>query len=411
MSRTQKSLKYFSNTRQVSSSPRILEDAGEGQDFQRPNNNIYTLGKNSPSNSRGTLAGPWPSQGHKPRTPVSRPNTGSEKVLCKPESHTPKPSNDIHPVPYTFTPNSNILSSKGQSKSAKALPKKIEERKADINNFVTRVKSSAEPAKKKLDLCPEEIKARSEMFYREHLFQTFQALKFVRNLPAVDMSQLRQKRMSFTKRPGYEDKKTIIFDLDETLVHCVDDPSMIPDVTLPIVFPSGEVVNAGINIRPFARECLTEASKYFEIIVFTASHKCYADVVLDFLDPKKELIHHRLYRENCLVVEGVFMKDLRIFSNRKLQDLVIVDNAAYSFGYHLDNGIPIISWHDDPYDRELYNLMDYLKILAQAEDVRDVNRQIFHLRTFYEDYIQEFFKGDRTKALSPRARARSPKLN
>ena len=65
--------------------------------------------------------------------------------------------------------------------------------------------------------------------------------------------------------------------------------------------------------------------------------------------------------------------------------------------------------HDDPYDRELYNLMDYIKLLAQAEDVREVNRQIFHLRTFYEDYIQEFLKGDRSKAMSPRPHARSPK--
>jgi CTD small phosphatase-like protein 2 len=31
-------------------------------------------------------------------------------------------------------------------------------------------------------------------------------------------------------------------------------------------------------------------SKYYEIIVFTASHGCYANVVLDYLDPNKNLI-------------------------------------------------------------------------------------------------------------------------
>jgi CTD small phosphatase-like protein 2 len=31
--------------------------------------------------------------------------------------------------------------------------------------------------------------------------------------------------------------------------------------------------------------------------------------------------------------EGVFIKDLRIIKNRNLNDLVIVDNAVYSFGY------------------------------------------------------------------------------
>jgi Dullard-like phosphatase family protein len=401
MSRTQKSLKYFSSSKRVASSPRLLDDPVE--DDPAPSN-VFLGTKNLSPSSKASAPAPWASQGFKPRTPSSRPNTGLEKNL---EVQTPKVSKDSHPVPYAFTPNSNVLSSKGQSKSTKALPKR-DERKADLAAVVTRVRGP-EVNKRRPELSPEEVKARSEMFYREHLFQTFQALKFVRNLPPVDAAQIRQKCLTLPKFPGYEQKKTIIFDLDETLVHCVDDPSSQPDVILPVVFPSGETVNAGINIRPFARECLMEAIKYFEVIVFTASHKCYADVVLDYLDPRKELIHHRLYREHCLVVEGVFMKDLRIFTNRRLQDIVIVDNAAYSFGFHLDNGIPIISWHDDPYDRELFNLMDYLKILAQADDVRDVNRQIFHLRTFYEDYIQEFLKGDRTKAVSPKAQPRSPR--
>ena len=398
-------MKYFSNNKRVASSPRLTDEILEIGDEYQVNDGIYSIGKNSPTNSRGTLAAPWPAQGHKPRTPVSRPNTGFEKP---PETNTPKPTKDSHPIPYAFTPNSNILSSKGHTKSEKIIPKKIEEKKSVLGNLVTRVKATNE-IKKQINLNPEQIKARSEMFYREHLFQTFQALKFVKNLPSVDMIQLRQKRVTLPKKSGFEGKKTIIFDLDETLVHCLDDINAEPDAILPVSFPSGEIVNAGINIRPFAKEVLSEAVKFFEVIVFTASHKCYADVVLDYLDPRHELIHHRLYRDNCLVVEGVYMKDLRILANRKIQDIVIVDNAAYSFGYQLDNGIPIISWHDDPYDRELYNLMDYIKLLAQAEDVREVNRQIFHLRTFYEDYIQEFLKGDRSKAMSPRPHARSPK--
>ena len=67
--------------------------------------------------------------------------------------------------------------------------------------------------------------------------------------------------------------------------------------------------------------------------MFTASHQCYADVVLDYIDPDRTLIHHRLYRDNCVVVNGVHIKDLRILRQRKLKDIVIVDNAAYSFGY------------------------------------------------------------------------------
>lgn len=258
-----------------------------------------------------------------------------------------------------------------------------------LSTYITQVGVST--PSRKAGLTADQVKERSDRIYREHLFQTFQALKFVRTLPSVDTAQIRSKRTYLEKRKGWASRKTLIFDLDETLVHCCENlPQARPDVVLPITFPTGEVVNAGINIRPYARESLKEANRLFEVMVFTASHKCYADVVLDYLDPTGDLIHHRLYRDHCISVEGVLLKDLRIFGNRRLQDLVIVDNAAYSFAYQLDNGVPIISWHDDPYDRELYNLIDYMKVLAEAEDIRVVNRDTFHLSTFYEDYIEEF---------------------
>jgi len=69
-------------------------------------------------------------------------------------------------------------------------------------------------------------------------------------------------------------------------------------------------------------------------------------VVLDYLDPKRELIEYRLYRDSCVETEeGVFIKDLRIIQNRNLKDMVIIDNAVYSFGYQLDNGIPILPFY------------------------------------------------------------------
>jgi CTD small phosphatase-like protein 2 len=79
---------------------------------------------------------------------------------------------------------------------------------------------------------------------------------------------------------------------------------------------------------------LEEANKLFQVGVFTASHKSYADAILDFIDPENKLFSFRLYRDSCLKTpDGYYVKDLRIFQDRALSDLVLIDNSVYSFAY------------------------------------------------------------------------------
>jgi len=79
----------------------------------------------------------------------------------------------------------------------------------------------------------------------------------------------------------YIEQITLFFDLDETLVHCNETPSLPCDVVLEITVSKFQTVKAGINIRPYAKELLRNLSKYFEIIIFTASHSCYAEKVIE----------------------------------------------------------------------------------------------------------------------------------
>lgn len=74
-------------------------------------------------------------------------------------------------------------------------------------------------------------------------------------------------------------KKTVVFDLDETLIHCNENQTLKADTYIPITFPSGDSVSAGINIRPFAKWILVALSELCEVIIFTASHACYASKV------------------------------------------------------------------------------------------------------------------------------------
>ena len=90
----------------------------------------------------------------------------------------------------------------------------------------------------------------------------------------------------FLKSRNNEQRRTLIFDLDETLIHCNESVEHPYDIKMDIEFEGGEVIQAGINIRPYAKECLQKLSKIYEIVVFTASHSFYADKVLFLLQSR-----------------------------------------------------------------------------------------------------------------------------
>ena len=69
--------------------------------------------------------------------------------------------------------------------------------------------------------------------------------------------------------------------------------------------------------------------------------------------------------------------------------MVIVDNAVYSFGFQLDNGIPIIPYYSDEDDEELFHLIPYLEVLSLSEDVRSKNREAFQLADIENEELED----------------------
>ena len=64
-------------------------------------------------------------------------------------------------------------------------------------------------------------------------------------------------------------KKTLIFDLDETLIHTNNNKRLKADVYIGMKFPNNPATKAGVNIRKGCREVLLELRKHCEIILFT----------------------------------------------------------------------------------------------------------------------------------------------
>lgn len=132
----------------------------------------------------------------------------------------------------------------------------------------------------------------------------------------------------------------------------------------------------GINVRPFCVQALHTLSKYYEIYVFTASSENYANSIVDFLDPHNKYISGILSRQQCMQTKsGFFIKDLRILNNRDLKDVVIVDNMPHSFGFQIENGIPILEWLNDQNDMELKYLTRYLLEALNYDDLRLFNKE------------------------------------
>ena len=170
------------------------------------------------------------------------------------------------------------------------------------------------------------------------------------------------------KSPEFDNKKTLILDLDETLVHSSFVPFEKNDIVLNVNF-DGFMYKIYVLVRPGAEFFIRNISKYYELIIFTASLSNYASPLLDILD-KGENIKYRLFRENCTFMNGIYIKDLKML-NRNLKDLVIVDNSPLAYAFDIDNGLPIKTWYEDKNDIELYKINDILEFLSTVDDVRN----------------------------------------
>jgi CTD small phosphatase-like protein 2 len=176
-------------------------------------------------------------------------------------------------------------------------------------------------------------------------------------------------------------RKTLVLDLDETLVHCFLDyeEDTTYDWTFQVDSENG-LFDVFCRVRPHLEEFLKECAKMFELVLFTASQDNYANKVLDHVDPAG-YIQHRLFRRHCTKVRGNFVKDLSRLG-RKLDQTIIIDNSPLTFAFQPLNGIPCDNWFDDQMDQELLQLLPILRHLKAVKDVREELAEIYYVERF-----------------------------
>jgi len=225
-----------------------------------------------------------------------------------------------------------------------------------------------------------------------------EVFKTIMEFPRIDfMSKVREKMVVLPEID--HNKITLILDLDETLIHTDFHCQYgVYDKVLEFTY-EGDIVNIPLIIRPGAKKFLTFIQDKFNVLIFTAGKKEYADAILNYLDPENNVFKYRFYRDDCISLRNkVFIKDLRIFQNLDLQRTIIIDNSLYSFANQLSNGILITSFYNNKKDYELLNLVKYLENLAiqNVQDVRVSNEAIFNFERLHkqmqskEQFVKNF---------------------
>ena len=260
-----------------------------------------------------------------------------------------------------------------QKKKTKSTPKRIE-------NIAFNIKSQ------------EEDKKIAEQYQnsRSNSLEKSPDLNKIVNPPQCDLETFIPKKTS-------KHHKTLIIDLDETLVHSYFEKS--PPRTADVIFDIliGDIpVKVFTLIRPGAIEFLEKMSNFYEIVIFTASLNQYANPLLDIID-KKNCCNFRLFREHCCPFMNKnmpsFTKDLKKLG-RDMKNIIILDNNPNSYMLNPDNGVPIKTWLSDLNDTELYKITPYLEFLSKNKinDVREIIKKVKLGRLIKYDVFDQIIK-------------------
>lgn len=159
--------------------------------------------------------------------------------------------------------------------------------------------------------------------------------------------------------PSRKPQKTLILDLDETLIHSMSKGGRMNNghmVEVRLNAASLGLRGAGsgggmaqhpilywVNKRPYCDEFLRRIFKWYNLVIFTASVQEYADPVIDWLESERKFFSARYYRQHCTYRQGAYIKDLSSVEP-DLSKVMILDNSPLSYLFHEGKKPLKLSW-------------------------------------------------------------------
>ena len=140
-------------------------------------------------------------------------------------------------------------------------------------------------------------------------------------------------------------QKTLIIDLDETLIHSLAKGGRMSSGHMVEVKLAHPAAYNGLSLgpqhpilyyvhkRPHCDDFLRKVCKWYNLVVFTASVQEYADPVIDWLEQERKYFSARYYRQHCTLRNGAYIKDLSSVEP-DLSKVMILDNSPLSYIFH-----------------------------------------------------------------------------
>ena len=174
--------------------------------------------------------------------------------------------------------------------------------------------------------------------------------------------------------------KTLLLDLDDTLIHTVPGLSkaMIQHRGQPFISNTNRVV---FYPRPGLFPFLLDVRPNYELIICTASNKVYAQDILQTIDPDNQYFDGLICKEDLPVYKYKrIVKDTRMV-DRLPENIMVIDNeVSYWARECLPNIIPIKDFEGEKEDDIFDSLAKLLNKHQHDEDARDFIKNMFDFR-------------------------------
>ncbi len=185
----------------------------------------------------------------------------------------------------------------------------------------------------------------------------------MKNLNIINIKEQNTKTIPLIPFPPSK-QYSLVLDLDETLIHV----------------PKGKNI---FILRPGLRKFLHSLTEYYELIVFTTGIKEYADQIINFIEKDEKYFSYRLYRDNAVIINNMYYKDLNILG-RDLKKIIIIDDKKQHILQNENSIIikPFISESED--NNNDFILFDLILIL-----IRIANEKPDDIRKSLKNYGNE----------------------